>query len=339
MAQTVTSASSALIKGHILTMLRREGRPVSGDRLARGLGVSRVAVWKHVRRLRELGYGIDTSAAGYRLVTAPDTPYPWEFPGREDRIHFFAEADSTMNAARDLARQGAPAGTLVVADRQTHGRGRLKRRWLSPEGGLYMTMILRPTMVPSEIPRLSLAVAVDWAKTLRRSFGIDAVVKWPNDVLCNGRKLIGILSEMETEGDLAAYVNVGVGINVNTAPQQLLPNAGSLKWLLNKPVRRTALLAAFLDRFERRLRGSWSDAIIDEWRRCTETIGRVVRVETIREHIEGTAVDIDANGGLVVRRSDGTTQTLLHGDCFYTSYGGALKCLADETLPRVQNPR
>ena len=135
-------------KGQILHLLRKEGDTVSGEVLSTALGLSRTAVWKQVRKLQELGYAIEASAKGYRLDGSPDAPLPWEFPGREETVHYFTEVSSTMDIARKLARDGCPPFSVVVADRQTKGRGRLQRSWHSEPGGLYFTVVLRPSLPP-----------------------------------------------------------------------------------------------------------------------------------------------------------------------------------------------
>ena len=145
---------------NVLAALKTGEGDVSGESLARRLGISRVAVWKHVRELRSLGYVVTSSPRGYRLESSPDLLLPSEFTGWETRVHYEAVADSTMHVARALARRGADEGTLVIAERQTAGRGRLDRSWLSPEGGIYMTLVARPTAVPSQAPRINLLVAV-----------------------------------------------------------------------------------------------------------------------------------------------------------------------------------
>lgn len=309
------------MKAAILDILRREKAFCSGETLSRELGVSRVTVWKHIQSLQALGYAVTSGPKGYRLTGIPDLLLPWEFPGREDRVHYHEELDSTMDAARRLARNGCPAGTVVIAGRQTRGRGRMARDWQSDEGGLYMTLVLRPELAVLESPKVCFAASLELARTLREAFGVDAAVKWPNDLLVDERKLAGMLSEMEADGDLVRFVNIGVGINVNNDPPAAL-SAVSLKQLLGREVSRRDLLAAFLERLEPRLRpdslAETLDGVVAEWKAFTVTLNREVRVQTLRETVRGTAVDVDADGALMLRTSDGDIRRIVFGDCFHT---------------------
>jgi len=289
---------------------------VSGEVLSDTLGISRVSIWKHIRKLQALGYRIDSTPKGYRLIDSPDAPFPWEFPGREGRMHYMPEVTSTMAVARDMARKGCPHLTVVVADRQTQGRGRLKRRWLSDQGGLYFTTVLRPEIPIALTPRLNFLASLVLARTVQQLFHIDARVKWPNDILVKGKKLAGMLSEMEAEADLVNFVNIGIGVNVNNDPTDKEPGATSLKNLGGKSFPRKKLLAGFLDAFEKRLDPLSLDTVISEWKRYTVTLNQPVRVVTRRETTEGIAVDLDDTGALILRLPDGTQKKIVSGDCF-----------------------
>lgn len=305
------------MKTRILKILRSNPEAVSGERLSRELGVSRVAVWKHVRALQDSGYRIEASARGYRLGEEPDTPFPWEFPARSDRMHYFPEVSSTMDVARDLARRGCPALTVVVADRQQHGRGRLDRQWVSGDGGLYLTVVLRPMLPPALGPHVIFCASLSLARVLNRRYAVEAAVKWPNDILVDGRKIAGILSEMEAETDRISHLNVGIGLNVNNDPAPANPAAVSLQQRLERKVSRKALLAAFLDDFQDRLEnGSSADWVADWTRRCV-TLGREVEVVTHRETLKGRAVDVDEAGSLILQAADGSLRTIRYGDCFH----------------------
>jgi len=188
------------MKSRILALLRESDGVVSGSAICARLGTSRVAVWKHIQKLQEMGYGIESGPKGYRLNSSPDSLQPWEFPGREDRVVFLPEAASTMDVAKELARKGCPAFTVVVAGRQTQGRGRLRRVWDSGEGGLYFRVVLRPSLPVLWSPRVNFLAALTLADVLRDGYGVDAGLKWPNDILVEGRKLSGLLAEMGSEG-------------------------------------------------------------------------------------------------------------------------------------------
>ena len=304
-------------KGQILHLLRTEGDTVSGEILSTALGISRTAVWKQIRKLQEFGYAIDASAMGYRLDGSPDTPLPWEFPGREETVHYFPEVSSTMDIARKLARDGCPPFSVVVADRQTKGRGRLQRSWHSEAGGLYFTVVLRPSLPPLMSARVSFCAALVLVLTLENHFDVAAAVKWPNDILVKERKLAGMLSEMEGETDRIAYVNVGIGLNVNNDPSGVAAIATTLKKILGRPVSRIRLLQAYLEALEVRLATIEEADVIAEWKAHSVTLGRRVEIVTQRETVAGMAVDVDENGSLILQLDDGSCKTVIYGDCFH----------------------
>ncbi len=304
-------------KQTIYNLLNRADDVVSGETLSAELGVSRVSVWKHVQGLIKSGISIVSSSKGYRLTRDPDSLVPWAFDARQDRIHYFQETGSTMDEAMVMARKGCVDFTVVVAQRQTRGRGRMQRTWLSADGGLYFTVVVRPDIPMMLAGLVNLAAAVDMAKLLRSLYQVEACLKWPNDILVGNHKLCGLLSQMEAEGDQVAHMNIGVGLNVNNAPETEAPIATSLKALLGRPVPRREILVAFLNEFEKRMSTFDPHAVIDEWKSNNVTLGRTVRVITVKDMVEGTAVDVDAHGGLILELADGTSQTVMHGDCFH----------------------
>jgi BirA family biotin operon repressor/biotin-[acetyl-CoA-carboxylase] ligase len=305
------------VKGQILNILKTETRVVSGEILSARLGISRVAVWKHIKKLQEVGYNIEATPKGYLFISAPDALYPWEFEEKEYRVHYFDEVDSTMDIARELARKDCPHFTVVVAGRQKQGRGRLKRTWLSSQGGLYFTIVVRPQIPPVLSSRVNFAASMILAQTLRNMFNINAMVKWPNDVLVDGRKISGILSEMEAEIDRVSFISIGIGINVNNDPTPHEPMATSLKKILGKKVPRIEVLKVFLDRFEDALNDADFDNVVSEWKRYTQTLNRHVRIVTAHDVSEGLAVDVDDNGALMLKLADGSVKKIIYGDCFH----------------------
>ncbi len=304
-------------KQKIFKILKQADGVISGETLSAELGISRVSIWKHIKRLVQSGIPIVSSPKGYRMTHDPDSLFPWAFDAWQDRIHYFQETASTMDEAMVLARKGCPDFSVVVAQHQTRGRGRMKRNWLSADGGLYFTVVLRPDIPMMLVGLVNLAAAIDMANTLRSLYQVGAHVKWPNDILVNKHKICGILSQMETEGDQVAHMNIGIGLNVNNAPETEEPIAISLKTLLGRSVPRREVLVAFLDVFKKRILTFDPSAVIEEWKSHNVTIGRKVRVCTVKDRVEGIAVDVDAHGGLILRLADGTRKTVMHGDCFH----------------------
>lgn len=305
------------MKGQILNILKTEKEVVSGEMLSVRLGISRVSVWKHIKKLQEVGYNIEATPKGYVFISAPDALYPWEFGEKKHNIHYFDEVDSTMDIARELARKQCPHFSVVIAGRQKKGRGRLKRNWMSSEGGLYFTIVVRPKISPVLSLRVNFAASMILAQTLRNMFNINAMVKWPNDVLVDGKKISGILSEMEAEIDRVSFISIGIGINVNNDPTPYEPMATSLKKILGKEIPRIEVLKVFLHHFEDALNDEDFDHVVSEWKRYTETLNRHVRIVTTHEVSEGLAVDVDDNGALILKLEDGSVKKIIYGDCFH----------------------
>jgi BirA family biotin operon repressor/biotin-[acetyl-CoA-carboxylase] ligase len=305
------------LKQSIYTLLSQADGVISGETLSAELGVSRVSIWKHIQKLVQSGIPIISSPKGYRMTRDPDSLAPWAFDTWQDRIHFFQETGSTMDEAMVMARKGCVDFSVVVAQRQTCGRGRMQRPWLSADGGLYFTVVVRPDIPMVLAGLVNLAAAVDMANVLRSEYQVDARLKWPNDILVDDHKLCGLLSQMEAEGDQVAHMNIGIGLNVNNAPETKAPIAISLKALLGRPVPRREVLVAFLNVFEKRMAAFDPHVVIDEWKSNNVTLGRQVRIISLKDMVEGTAVDVDSHGGLILRLADGICQTVLYGDCFH----------------------
>jgi BirA family biotin operon repressor/biotin-[acetyl-CoA-carboxylase] ligase len=304
-------------KKHILKALQDYGEHLSGEILSEELGISRVSIWKHIRSLKEDGYVIDASTRGYRLVSSPDLMLPYEFPGLEERIHYFPEIGSTMDAARELARKGAKEGTIVIAEAQAHGRGRLSREWLSPKGGIYFTLILRPRISPAYAPRINLMASVAVATTIKKLFGLNAELKWPNDVLIEDRKVCGILAEMDAEMDVINFVNVGIGINANNPVPQFVETATSLKDVLGREISRKDFLSVLLGEIERQQALLMEADLIEEWKKLSGTLNKYVRILSPGEVIVGQAIDIDTTGALILKERSGSLKKALAGDCIH----------------------
>lgn len=305
------------MKQSILKLLREDNHTLSGETLSAQLGTTRVSIWKHVQGLKKAGYDIKATAKGYRLNQSPDIPFSWECGVREKWVHYYDSVPSTMDVAREKARQGAPEMSVVVVGSQTGGRGRLGRVWRSDKGGLYFTLILRPVVTPQASGRIVLYAASTWSKVLNSQFGIDAGVKWPNDILVKEKKMAGLLAEMETDFDQVAYLNIGMGINVNNNPFTHEPGATSIQHELGRSVSIKELFLAYLDAFEADFKRAGSVAVINDWKNQTVTLGRQVKVVTPRFETIGIAEDVDNHGGLILRKPDGSRQTVVYGDCFH----------------------
>jgi len=298
--------------------------PVAGPALADELGVSRSAVWKHVEALRAAGFTVESGDEGYTLAGTPEYGGPaieYATDAAYD-VEFHETLESTNGRARDLAAAGA-GNAAVVAARQTGGRGRLDREWVSPPGGVYVSLLLRPDVPPAHAPVYTLAAAVATADAVDDLLDDDVRIKWPNDVLAvdgaSERKLAGILTEMEGEADRVAWLVVGIGVNANVDREALPLGATSLRARRREAgtdpasVSRRALLAALLDRFE----GLTDDldAVVPAWRERANTLGRRVRVETLDGPVEGEAVDVAFPGTLVVRTDESEEVSVTAGDC------------------------
>jgi BirA family biotin operon repressor/biotin-[acetyl-CoA-carboxylase] ligase len=292
--------------------------PVSGPALADRLGVSRNAVWKHVEALREAGFEVESGEAGYRLADVPDYGGPAVEYGLEApfSVEYHDAIGSTNDRARELAAEGA-TDVAVLADEQTGGRGRLDREWVGPSGGVWVSLLVRPDVPPAHAPLLTLAAAVAVTRAAREA-GVDAEIKWPNDVVVadesterGGRKLTGILTEMEGEADRVSWTIVGIGVNANVSSEHLPADATSVQAEVG-PVDRRAFVQRLLETFDE-LRAD-PDTILPAWREYAATLGQQVRVETPDGTVEGEAVDVAVPGALVVDTDDGRVRVHA-GDC------------------------
>lgn len=236
-------------------------------------------------------------------------------------LHCFRELTSTNDIAKELAVRGAREGTVIVAETQIKGRGRLKRRWISPEGGIWLSIILRPKTEPKHASKLTLMAAVAVAKTINKLFGLNSEIKWPNDVLINRRKVCGILTEAKTKGEALDFVIVGIGMNanysVNTLPRYLRGSSTTLKEELKKEIERVSLLRKLLEETEFYydvFQKKRFDTILTEWRNSASFLGSYVEVVSNSEKIRGWATGIDRNGALLVRLKDQTIRKVTSGD-------------------------
>ncbi|MDN5302635.1 MAG: BirA family transcriptional regulator [Thermoanaerobacteraceae bacterium] len=308
-------------------LLENKGNYISGEEISEKFGVSRSAIWKQVNHLREMGYDVDSSPRlGYRLLKSPGIPYPEEIWSKAnlsflgEKIYYFSSVDSTNSQAKKFAQEGAPHGTIVIADEQTGGKGRLGRAWESPKGtGIWVSVILKPDIMPSEAPKLTMLTAVAVTEAITEKTGISASIKWPNDVLIDGKKVCGILTEMSAETDVVNYVVIGTGINVNNDifPDEIKDKAISLKIAAGNAVDRIQILAGFLERLEYHYKTAMArgfEPVLNDWRKLCCNLGKPVEIITRDGSFTGIAEDIDEQGALIVKKTDGKFERVLSGD-------------------------
>ncbi len=316
-------------------MLRSNTGYISGQQISTEFRITRAAIWKHIRDLRKTGYIIDAIPnKGYHLASSPDILF-------EEEIHcllsartigetviFHREIDSTNSVAMLLASDGAPHGTVVTSDSQTSGRGRRGREWFSPPGcNLYMSVILRPSVSPAEasqIPVISVLAVIRVLEHLNT--GLPFQIKWPNDILCRGKKVCGILCEMKSDMDQVYHVVVGVGINVNVTSMDpcISDIATSLKLETNQDYSRIQLSASLLEELEE-IYLEWLQErnlkrYLEEWERYSLLIGRNVKIETPSETIAGIATGLSNNGSLILRLPSGAIREVYAGDAHIANH-------------------
>jgi BirA family biotin operon repressor/biotin-[acetyl-CoA-carboxylase] ligase len=299
------------MKSKILEILEKKRNYVSGEEISKEIGISRAAVWKHVKKLRELGYEIDSKTnEGYKLIRSPDRPMEFELERMLDtkrigkKILFFEEVDSTNNKAKQISLEEND-GTVVVSEKQTSGRGRRGREWHSPKGGIYISFILKPNISPEKAPQLTLVSSLALVETLNdMNNTLDAKIKWPNDVLIRGKKVSGILTELSADMEKINYIVVGVGVNLSTDSSNLPETGTSLKLEMKKDVSVNLFLKSFLEKYDlvyqKYLNGDISQ-IIKLWKDNSDTLGKNVKIIGINETYEGLAKDIDENGALILQ--------------------------------------
>lgn len=318
-------------KDNLLQYLKKErGAWISGELLSNEMSVSRAAIWKHVRKLKQEGYIIRSSPKkGYLLSRNSDLLLPTEIRdglgtrvfGKTD-LHYFREVDSTNMKAKDLADAGAPEGTVVIAESQTAGRGRRGRSWFSSSGhGIYATLILRPAMPPIGTPRITLMAAVAVAEAILSLVTLDVKIKWPNDILVRGKKLSGILTEIAMEMDAVNYIVVGFGLNVNTPiadfPKELREKATSIFIETGEQLSRIKLVRACLEQFEKyykMFKENEFSFIMHRWKQLSDIIGKKIMVDVVGQEHRGEVVDIDDDGVLILKDGHGRRQRIFSGD-------------------------
>ncbi len=315
----------------LLQILKEAKKPVQCDEITKRLSISGSTVWKYINELRAIGYHILSSdEAGYELhdeemTLPPDVIYhhlKTRVIGRQMR--YFHQIPSTIWLGKTIAEQGGVSdlhGMVIIAEEQTGGVGRMGRVWVSPQGGIWVTIILTPTIPLDHLFMLTIAGSVAVAKVLRKILDIGAVIKWPNDIMIGDKKVAGLLLELGAEDEKVNYCLLGIGIDANVSlegfHEDIKDNITTLSEEVDHDVDRAVILAAILKEFETRydlMESGEYDAILREWKSLSSTIGRRVRVDTLRKTYEGVAIDLDRNGGLIIRKDNGNVEKIIAGD-------------------------
>ncbi len=307
-----------------------KGAWISGELLSRKLSVSRAAISKHVSKLRQVGYDIESVPnKGYSLKNVSDLLLAEEIrDGLETKIFgkkeiiYFTETDSTNTKAKEFASKGAPEGTLVVAEKQTMGRGRKGRSWFSPESdNVYASIILRPKIPPSEAPVITLLSAVATAEALISLTDLKPRIKWPNDILINGKKIAGILTEISMEMDAVDFIVVGIGLNINTKKEdfsrEIKRLATSVFIETKKRFSRAKILGEYLKWYETYydiFKEKGFKPVSSRWKELTDIIGKRITVDMISKKYVGRVVDVDDEGVLILKDDKGKLHRIYSGD-------------------------
>ena len=303
------------MKEEILRLLRSADGYISGQELCNRFGVSRTAVWKAINQLKEAGYEIEAQQnKGYKLMAAPDLMTEAEIKSLmhtdwvAKEVLYFDTIDSTNTKAQELAEKGYPSGTLVVADKQESGKGRRGRSWVSPSGtGIFMTLMIKPDINPNNASMLTLVAALAVAKAITSVTGEKAMIKWPNDIVVNGKKVCGILTEMNAQFDYINHIVVGIGINVHNEsfPEEISQMASSLMIEAGgKRFHRAQIIAETMSYFEQYydtfLKTQDLSALVREYDELLVNRNKSVRVLDPKEPFDGKAMGITPKGELIV---------------------------------------
>lgn len=303
------------MKEEILRLLRSADGYISGQELCNRFGVSRTAVWKAINQLKEAGYEIEAQQnKGYKLMAAPDLMTEAEIKSLmhtdwvAKEVLYFDTIDSTNTKAQELAEKGYPSGTLVVADKQESGKGRRGRSWVSPSGtGIFMTLMIKPDINPNNASMLTLVAALAVAKAITSVTGEEALIKWPNDIVVNGKKVCGILTEMNAQFDYINHIVVGIGINVHNEsfPEEISQMASSLMIEAGgKRFHRAQIIAETMSYFEQYydtfLQTQDLSALVREYDELLVNMNKAVRVLDPKEPFDGKAMGITPKGELIV---------------------------------------
>lgn len=313
----------------VLQLLKDADLRLSGESIAQELNISRAAVWKRIEKLRKKGFKIDAQPrSGYRLIESPDTLILEEIENGLDKASMFAgninyckTIESTNLTAKKMAADGAAEGTIIIAEEQTLGRGRLNREWISPPNeNLLFSIIFRPHLILSQLFLLTMLTSLSTVKAIAKTTGLNALIKWPNDIYLDNLKVGGILTEFNGEQDRINFAVVGLGLNVNFAPAlsgDIRNNATSLAKAFGKKISRINLICEILKEIEKfygLIYENKLDRIHQEWNNYSLITGKPVRITSFNTTEDGVAESVDVDGCLIFKNLDGKRKKIVCGD-------------------------
>jgi len=316
----------------VLEILERAVRPLSGEAMSNELGITRSAVWKHINELRAMGYDISSSQKeGYRLTKTSSKLLPYEihkklrtkFIGKTMR--YLENTPSTIWVGKQVCSEGDVEkmhGLVIIAEEQTGGIGRMGRAWVSPVGGIWITIVLKPHIPIDHVFMVTMAGSVAVARAIRKEFDLGALIKWPNDIFIGDKKVAGLHLELSAEADLIHNCLLSIGIDVNVPLNQFSPSLQkditSISTEVGHEVDRASFLARILREFETRyllIEGGEYESILREWKSLSCTLEHRVQITTLKNSFEGEAIDIDEFGALIIRKDNGRIERVIAGDC------------------------
>jgi BirA family biotin operon repressor/biotin-[acetyl-CoA-carboxylase] ligase len=317
----------------VLEIIEKAKTPVSGEAISNELGITRSAVWKHIQELRAMGYDIFSSQKeGYKLTHTSNKLLPYEihkklktqFIGK--KIRYLENTPSTIWVGKQMCLEGDVGkmhGMVIIAEEQTGGIGRMGRAWVSPSGGIWITVVLKPRMPIDHIFMITMAGSIAIARAIRKEFDLGALIKWPNDIFIGSKKVAGLLLELAAEADSVHYCLLSIGIDVNVPLNQFSPalqkDITSISAEVGHEVDRASFLARILKEFESRyllIESGEYETIIREWKSLSCTLENRVLIRTLKNSFEGEAIDIDEFGALIIRKDNGKLERVISGDCY-----------------------
>lgn len=304
-------------KQDILKLLKTN-KIISGEKMAQILGISRTAVWKHINDLKRKGYLIEVTPKGYTLINNVDLLNEEELADLPYKVYYYKEITSTMDIAKEIAEKGEEA--LIIAETQTKGKGRMGRFWYSPKGGIWMSLVIKPTFSLKEVYLLTYMASLATALAIEKIAGIKGYLKWPNDIIYKEndeeKKLAGILLEVKGEIDKINYAIIGIGINVNNEISSFVPEATSLKEIIKKELKRKDIIEELIKEFKILLEMD-SVKILNLWKDKSLTLGRKVKIIHPEGEKIGFALDISDDGALILKTENEKILKIYSGDCIH----------------------